>query len=228
MSVAFEAAGVGHRITHDGLEPAIERMQGPALSKKLALKGSMPSGGVLGVVLMKADMALEKQGASAACPGPTGAIARGSPDVFLGPGKRAAARLDGETKVACDDHADGPLVTGAATVVVNGSPLARRTDALDCGALVGEGESTILVGGPATDAPTKKKPPLGAGGALLALMGAETAPSLGPALGKVLARAAPSAPKAMSPTAAGYGQLVAHDEIGALGQILSGDLSLRP
>jgi hypothetical protein len=49
-------------------------------------------------------------------------------------------------KVPCDKHNDKPIRQGSEDVWINGLPVARRTDETACGAHVGEGEPTVLVG----------------------------------------------------------------------------------
>ena len=100
-----------------------------------------------GVKLGAHDRAQVQGDEAGACPDPTGTIEEGSPDTFLGEAKRPAAVVDDDVVVPCEDCSDGPIVTGAAHVFVNGKPWARRLDQLDCGAYVGEGEPTVLIGG---------------------------------------------------------------------------------
>ena len=71
------------------------------------------------------------------------------------------AHMDEESAVPCEDHSDGPIVMGAAHVWVNKLRWARRTDELDCGALVGEGLPTVLIGAAAEKA--ERREPIDAG-----------------------------------------------------------------
>jgi len=86
------------------------------------------------------------------CPDPCGVIEKGSIDTFIGPEKLGAAVVDEDAPVPCENHSDGPIIKGAAHVWVNHLRWARRTDELDCGALVGEGIPTVLIGAPSETA----------------------------------------------------------------------------
>ena len=153
----WEAAGVGHRVTHedDLPEPLNLASQGIRLDHGGLLT---PNGGG-GSVSAKLSASLANEIAHALqlegdppgdCPDPCGVIERGSPNTFVGPQKRMAAIADDELDQDCNWHADGPVVQGARFVLVNGLPWARRNDELDCGARLGEGEPTVLIGGPST------------------------------------------------------------------------------
>lgn len=160
MSQLWEAAGVGHRITHEDDLPEPEEL----IVVTEALRDGAASGGASHGAALAADFArrfgaglrglferidFEAQGVGD-CPDPCGCIERGSEDTFIGRDLRGVAIARDDVKVECNHDADGPLVEGAVHVYVNGVPWARRRDALDCGARVGEGEPSILIGGEPT------------------------------------------------------------------------------
>ncbi len=159
MSGACEAAGIGHRISHDDdLPPPRERViQAVELvASKLAQPSSQAG---LEAVLLGQAMAVEQAPrAQNECPSPTGAIEKGSTNAFIGPDRRAIALAEHEP-VGCEDCDDGPILQGCSHVWVNGLRWARRTDQLDCGALVGEGEPTIFLGAPAGERPPPRPVP---------------------------------------------------------------------
>jgi len=147
-----EAAGVGHRITHDDdldepreLTP-LERLL-RLLKQGTAARGQ---GGVASAIWSQqqarrrppAGREKDEPPPDNPCPSPCGSIVRGSEDTFVGREIRAAALVDHEP-VDCDRHRDKPVATGSATVWVNNHPWARRMDETECGALIGEGEPTV-------------------------------------------------------------------------------------
>jgi len=162
-SEVLEAAGVGHRITHEGdLPPARELLYTALLWANGAVAQQHGDGALLAALLAEAasavgpDDEVEEVGDRAECPDPTGAIEEGSVDTFIGPERRACALVDEAIAVPCENDSDGPIVQGAAHVWVNRKRLARRTDELDCGARIGEGEPTVLIGAPAEGAADKE------------------------------------------------------------------------
>jgi uncharacterized Zn-binding protein involved in type VI secretion len=157
-SEVWEAAGVGHRITHeDDLPPPVgvlpivlkkdhaEAVTKPGMGASLSAKLSKSLAS-----LVMHEMQVEGEPAED-CPDACGVIELGSEDTFLGPDQRMAATANPELDQDCNWHVDGPIIQGAATVFVNRLPWARRNDELDCGARVGEGEPTVFVGGPPTE-----------------------------------------------------------------------------
>ena len=85
----------------------------------------------------------------------TGAlVCEASPDVWAGGRRSARAKLD--AAVTCDGlwsmahPAYGPvkIAEGSKTVIINGFPAARVTSKLVCGAAIGSGEDTVIIGGP--------------------------------------------------------------------------------
>lgn len=83
-----------------------------------------------------------------------GTISEGSPRTFLGAGNLAAA-VSGAEPVDCHHHRDGPIQTGSVSVFVDGLRMARAMDQTHCGAVLCDGDKTILVGGE----PAGGKPP---------------------------------------------------------------------
>ncbi len=162
-SEVLEAAGIGHRITHEGdLPPARQMLYTALLWANGAVAQQHGDGALLAALLAEAASAVgpedevEEVGDRAECPDPTGAIEKGSVDTFIGPERRGCALVDEDLVVPCENDSDGPIVMGAAHVWVNRKRLARRTDELDCGALIGEGEPTVLIGAPAEGAAEKE------------------------------------------------------------------------
>jgi uncharacterized Zn-binding protein involved in type VI secretion len=149
---ALEMAGLGHRITHS------RRLADPRQLTVLAVKlgteelcrrnhqGALVSA-MVGTALSKAvaQVVEDEGGESPKCPSPCGDIPQGSPDTFLGKDQRQVAVVD-QFDVSCRKHSDKPIRQGSADVWVNAVPVARRTDETRCGAHVGEGEPTVLVG----------------------------------------------------------------------------------
>jgi uncharacterized Zn-binding protein involved in type VI secretion len=150
----LEAAGVGHRITHEDDLPKPRAILA-ALVEELGNTLAPPErrAGVvsaqLGRAMSRLERAIDVEDADHECPDPCGELERGSPNTFIGKDKRAASLADDEVDIACENDSDGPIITGAHAVWVNSKRWARRTDELDCGARVGEGERTVLIGGPA-------------------------------------------------------------------------------
>lgn len=162
MSQAFEAAAVGHRITHEGDLDEPRHVETEATLELISTGETSPAKVGIGIgrspqrirVMTRTAEQKRLQGEHPGeTPDPTGAIERGSLDVFVGAQRQPAAIVNPDIKVPCENHSDGPLLTGAANVMVNGVPWSRRFDQADCGAFVGEGEPTILIGGPPSEKP---------------------------------------------------------------------------
>jgi uncharacterized Zn-binding protein involved in type VI secretion len=73
-----------------------------------------------------------------------GPILTGSPNVFI-KGEPAARLVD---RIGCAGALDN-VARGAATVLINGLPAARRGDASSHGGVIIEGEPSVTIGGPA-------------------------------------------------------------------------------
>ncbi|MFT3764694.1 MAG: PAAR domain-containing protein [Minicystis sp.] len=80
----------------------------------------------------------------------SGVVAKGSPRTFLGAGRIPAA-LAGADPLDCRRHHDGPIRTGSATVFADGLRFARQSDQTACGAVLCDGDKTVLVGGAPVD-----------------------------------------------------------------------------
>jgi len=165
VSLGFEAAAVGHRITHEGELDEPRHVETSATLELVSAGKTSPARLGIGIgrssqrirALARTPEQRKVQGERPGeAPDPTGAIEKGSLDVFIGPQRQPAAIVHSDAKIPCQNHSDGPLVTGAVNVMVNGVPWSRRMDEASCGALVGEGEPTILVGG----APSNKPRPI--------------------------------------------------------------------
>jgi uncharacterized Zn-binding protein involved in type VI secretion len=148
MSGASAATRVGDRASHS---PKIEESSAGLLS---VATSALAAAAGLGGVLAAAVGAGTASGGGASVDvrdvipkSIAGTVAEGSPRTFLGAGKVAAAVAEAE-KMDCHHHKDGPIKTGAATVMVDGLRLARASDQTHCGATLCDGETTVLVGGP--------------------------------------------------------------------------------
>lgn len=154
-SLVLELAAVRHRISHDDLpDPreltlAVVRQHvggaGGTAGASSAVLGSLVGG-------VETSFSAKDEEKEPECPDPCGEVAVGSPDTFVGKEMLQVATAHGE-KLECSKpfHSGGIIQTGAATVFVNNLAAARRTDKVACGALIGEGEVTVFVGGPTTD-----------------------------------------------------------------------------
>jgi uncharacterized Zn-binding protein involved in type VI secretion len=142
-------------------------------------------------------------------------IEAGSVDTFIGVDVRPAATANEDIVVDCDNDSDGPIIQGAMSVFVNGLPFARRNDRLDCGARIGEGEPSILIGGDPSAAKGTSPEALIVGGtgfgpALANAIAGGQAPSGASAsalLGKLIGgakKAAPSSAKLGGPDVGAY------------------------
>lgn len=78
---------------------------------------------------------------------PKGPISSGSPNTFLGTGRKPAARAVIDT-VACGDHATKLIAQGSTNVFINEQPAARRTDMTKCSGKIREGQPDVFFGGP--------------------------------------------------------------------------------
>ena len=191
----LEAAGVGHRITHEDDLPPPRTLAVTAIARLGATprgSGAMTAVNVGRTLTVQSLGELEGEDPGEA-PDPSGAIEEGSPNTFMGQEMRPIATADEEIDVPCEDHSDGPILTGALTVFVNGKPIVRRTDELDCGAFVGEGEPTVLIGGPTTEW-IERRPEGSYGrtrgiGSIVAQEMYRMHPPVGPKLGRTLAGA---------------------------------------
>lgn len=77
-----------------------------------------------------------------------GPVIAGSPDVFIAGRPAGRAGID---PVACTKHVRNPpprIAEGSKTVRVNGYPLARIDDRVECGAPLKEGVISVWIGGP--------------------------------------------------------------------------------
>jgi uncharacterized Zn-binding protein involved in type VI secretion len=78
---------------------------------------------------------------------PKGPINSGSPDTFLGMGMRKAARAVADT-VLCLDHKLKHIAQGSVDVFINNMHAARRTDGMECSAIIRDGQPDVFFGGP--------------------------------------------------------------------------------
>ncbi|MEO5727441.1 MAG: polymorphic toxin type 46 domain-containing protein, partial [Byssovorax sp.] len=78
---------------------------------------------------------------------PKGPIHTGSPNTFLGTGRKPAARATLDT-VLCADHTLKLIAQGSTDVFINNVQAARRTDMTVCSAKIREGQPDVFFGGP--------------------------------------------------------------------------------
>ena len=163
---ALQAAGVGHRITHDDdLPEALEIATRTLAHAERSLQSNRRTDPKLALSIGAALAWLRHRGKKTklssedapdgsqnsasreeqTCPSPCGQVEKGSENTFIGLERRAVA-LVGHEGPPCDNHGEDPIRKGSANVWVNGKRLARRTDETECGALIGEGEPTVWIG----------------------------------------------------------------------------------
>lgn len=151
---ALELAGVGHHITHAKHLPDPRQLALVGIelgAKELCRRANQ--GPVLSAIVGKAVSKLtewmlqESGGGSSQSSSSCGEIQQGSPDTWLGKSQVQVALAD-KFDVSCHYpyHRNKPLRHGSEDVWVNGQPAARRTDETRCGAHIGEGEPTVLLG----------------------------------------------------------------------------------
>ncbi len=76
---------------------------------------------------------------------PAGAIATASPNVSV---NSLGAAFAMASTVVCSKHTPVPLIAeGSSSVFINGFPAARKQDAANCGAKIGQGSSNVFIGG---------------------------------------------------------------------------------
>lgn len=96
---------------------------------------------------------------------PTGMIATGSNDVFIGGYNGNAARASPDLSVSCSGvwpaspHVPTPIAEGSSTVFINNFMAARKGDSLCCGATIAMGCSTVIIGGATDPVPGLKVAP---------------------------------------------------------------------
>jgi uncharacterized Zn-binding protein involved in type VI secretion len=76
----------------------------------------------------------------------TGSLISGSPDVFINSRSAMRAHLSQGT---CSDHSGPPhlVAQGSSTVFINGQPASRKSDMLDCSAIINDGSPNVFIGG---------------------------------------------------------------------------------
>ena len=159
----YEAAAIGHRITHEDDLPPPQNLITSALifNEQVAAGGASFSARLSASLGRLRRMELEMEYSDPGdCPSPTGTIELGSEDTFVGRELMGAAIVHEDHVVDCRNDSDGPIAQGAMDVYVNGHRWARRNDELECGARIGEGERTVLVGGTPSEYVRREIPPL--------------------------------------------------------------------
>lgn len=97
----------------------------------------------------------------------SGAVAEGSPRTLFGADGLGAALAEAEP-LDCRRHKDGPIRMGSMSVFVDGFRVARVSDQTKCGAMLCDGEKTVLIGGAPADGAPPDPLAVVAGGAALA------------------------------------------------------------
>jgi uncharacterized Zn-binding protein involved in type VI secretion len=77
---------------------------------------------------------------------PKGPIMTGSPNTFLGPYDKPAARATRDT-VQCGNHSIKYIAQGSIDVFINQLPASRRTDKTECSGKIREGQPDVFFGG---------------------------------------------------------------------------------
>ncbi len=154
----YPAARKGDRITHGAVESVAASAAAlgaaiGALVSHAGLSGSRSARVGIGIASGARDAAKRiSLNLGALVPiDVTGVITIGSPDAFFGGPDRPAA-LAAAQPVDCRRHRDKPVAEGSASVVLNGRLVARVGDPTACGARIVDGDASIRVGGPPTQA----------------------------------------------------------------------------
>jgi uncharacterized Zn-binding protein involved in type VI secretion len=151
MSAVLPAARKGDRIAHGA---QVSNHDGALLAVAVgALVGAPGSGGVATAAV---GAGVGSGGAASVSVGdvmPTsasGVVEDAAPRTFLGPSSLPAA-LAAAQPIDCHHHRDKPIRTGSATVIAENKRMARASDETGCGAVICDGDATVLVGGPPSD-----------------------------------------------------------------------------
>ena len=151
MSAVLPAARKGDRIAHgSSVSNHDAALLGVAVG---ALVGAPGSGGVTTAAV---GAGVGSGGAASVSVGdvmPTstsGVVKDAAPRTFLGPSSLPAALADAQP-IDCHHHRDKPIRMGSATVIAEGNRMARASDETHCGAVLCDGDATVLVGGPPAD-----------------------------------------------------------------------------
>ncbi|WP_437606318.1 PAAR domain-containing protein [Sorangium sp. So ce834] len=197
---ALEAARLGDSIAHSSAWSGLLTGAVAGVALAATVVAVVGTGGVAAVFIGAGIAAAGAGGGLAGAyigeliPGDVkGTVATGSPDTFFGSERRSAVRA-GLDIVTCADHGVVRVAQGSATTFVNGKPLARSTEKIECGAILREGIATVIIGGDTALAPgmavADEVPPwvkttltvVMWGGAIVATGGAAAAVGLGAAL----------------------------------------------
>ncbi|WP_437877889.1 PAAR domain-containing protein [Sorangium sp. So ce513] len=197
---ALEAARLGDSIAHSSAWSGLLTGAVVGVAMAATVVAVVGTGGVAAVFIGAGIAAAGAGGGLAGAyigeliPGDIkGTVATGSPDTFFGKERRSAVRA-GLDIVACADHGVVRVAQGSATTFVNGKPLARSSEKMECGAILREGIATVIIGGDTALAPgmavADEVPPWAKttltvvmwGGAIVATGGAAAAVGWGAAL----------------------------------------------
>lgn len=149
MSSPQLAATLGNTTTHsDAMPGLLIGAVGGAVLIGLAVLTGGASVILLGIAA-GAGTALGGEYVGAAMVTPTGVIATGSMNVFVGglPAARAVLDLSAGCEIMPAPHPPLPIATGAATVFINGVPAARHGDKLPCGGVIQAVNAHVFFGG---------------------------------------------------------------------------------
>lgn len=139
MPAALAAAHIAHEIEHSSALMGFLIGAAVGLLIGVAIVATAVSGGAALAVIAAVGGAVASTGGAAlagkyigeAIKNPKGPISSGSPNVFYGPGRKAAARAVIDT-VACKDHGTKFLATGSDSVFINEFPAVRDDDISEC------------------------------------------------------------------------------------------------
>jgi hypothetical protein len=153
MGAALPAARVGDSFGHSSAMTGV--LVGLAIGALVGV--AIVATGGLGAIAIGAAIAttggagLAGQAIGETIDGPdTGVIGIGSPSVFIN--KRPATMTVIATGICSQDS--GPprkVATGAASVFVNGQPMGRISEKMDCSAVIRKGSADVAVGGPSKE-----------------------------------------------------------------------------
>jgi uncharacterized Zn-binding protein involved in type VI secretion len=175
MTSVLPAARKGDRISHGA---HVSSHDGALLSVAAGALVGAPGGG--GVATAAVGAGVGSGGASSVSVGDvmpmttSGAVEDAAPRTFVGPQTLPVALAD-QQPVDCHHHRDKPIRTGSATVIAENKRMARASDQTHCGAVLCDGDLTVLVGGAPVDSAPPDPLALAAHGAALVSAAVSTA-----------------------------------------------------
>ncbi|MFD1794911.1 hypothetical protein FQV27_05495 [Paracoccus aurantiacus] len=153
MPAALAAAHIGHEIEHSSAMMGFLIGAALGLAAAVALVAVIGTGGAaLGVIAAAGGIVAATGGGALTgmrfgqlAKSPKGPISTGSPNVFYGPSRIAAARAIIDT-VDCKNHGKKRLATGSDSVFLNEYPAVRTDDVSECDGTVKSDFDNIFIG----------------------------------------------------------------------------------